>query len=362
MDCNEVHMATTLTAHVPDRQALAAQVVLFVRQRIARYTWTVRNTKISAEEIFQMMQEGDDIGYSAIASMKTSITQSTNTTTIMLHCVYREDMVQMQYVLNRIPSIINPIMRKYQSNHARVLQFHDWVVKNFRYDHTRSHYSAYAGLAKGTTVCNGYAMMFAYLCREANIPCQIAVGNITIQSGAAHAWNMVELDGAWYHIDTTWDSPESDSPTAYVPYEYYMLTDGEMAMTRKIGMQVRNKRTPSARTPYAEVVQRLCHNAHPHTIELEQIRMRTGLIYTEPRYTITDRKALLERVVHCIQRGLAQETVRYMVNTRRAATDMQWVIQHLPALYRQYARRIQATCKPYNRAGRAHSLVMMHFV
>lgn len=354
-------MIETFTAHVPNKQVLAQQVVLFVRQRSARYTWTIHDTRIDADEIFQMMRDGDDIGYSAIASMKTHITKNATTSTITLTCEYREDKSQMQYVLNRLPNIVNPIMRAYKSNHARVLQFHDWIVKNFRYDDTKSRHSAYAGLAHGRTVCNGYAMMFAYLCREANIPCQIAVGEITIHNRELHAWNMVELDGAWYHIDTTWDSPKSDSPTTYIPYNYYMLTDGEMAMTRKVGMRVRYKKTPTARTTYAEVLQRMCGHAHPHTAELERIRMRTGLIYTEPRYTITDRQTLLARIVSCLQRKLTQETVRYMVHTHRAYADVEWVRAQLPAMYALQAKRMRAVYQPYRRAGSEHSLVMLHF-
>ena len=25
-----------------------------------------------------------------------------------------------------------------------------------------------------------------------------------------HAWNLVELDGKWYHLDATWDDPMPD--------------------------------------------------------------------------------------------------------------------------------------------------------
>jgi hypothetical protein len=348
-----------LSSYVTNRQELSAQVALFIRHRMSSYTWVVHNTTITQDEVYQMMKEGDDIGYGALKSRHIQCIKKILGTQVTLTCEYNEDIVQMQYVQNHLPRIVAPIMRKYQSSHARVLQFHDWVVHNFRYDKSLTYHSAYAGIVHGRTVCNGYSMMFAYLCREADIPCQIAVGKV--HRRGLHAWNMVQLDGAWYHVDTTWDSPVSDLNDAYVPYGFYMLTDSEMAMTRKVGMQVRGKKTPTATTMYATVLQQLCDNAHPHTSELEQIRRSTGLIYTEPRNTIADRKSLLTWVVGCMQSGLTQATIRYTALTLFVSSDLKWVRARLQVLYAPQAKRIQLTYQSYYRAGSEHSLVMLHF-
>ena len=41
-----------------------------------------------------------------------------------------------------------------------------------------------------------------------------------------HAWNMVLLDGQWYHIDVTWD--DAVSYPAYVSYTYFLQSDAGM--------------------------------------------------------------------------------------------------------------------------------------
>ncbi|MCE3544544.1 hypothetical protein LXJ56_30665, partial [Escherichia coli] len=53
----------------------------------------------------------------------------------------------------------------------------------------------------GRTVCQGYAMMFKYLCDQAGISSLIVTGTT---SDANHAWNMVYLDGAWCAVDCTY--------------------------------------------------------------------------------------------------------------------------------------------------------------
>ena len=44
---------------------------------------------------------------------------------------------------------------------------------------------------------------------ELNIPCVLVSGIGTNSAGEteAHAWNYVQLNGAWYAIDVTWDDP-----------------------------------------------------------------------------------------------------------------------------------------------------------
>lgn len=48
-----------------------------------------------------------------------------------------------------------------------------------------------------------------------------------VAGSSLHAWNLVKLDGKWYHLDTTWDDPLPDVP-GRITYEHYNLTDDQI--------------------------------------------------------------------------------------------------------------------------------------
>lgn len=71
--------------------------------------------------------------------------------------------------------------------------------------------SALAGRT-GTSgpVCEGYARALKVLCDKMSIPCVLVDGNAkstAAAEGEAHMWNYVQVDGAWYALDVTWNDP-----------------------------------------------------------------------------------------------------------------------------------------------------------
>lgn len=94
---------------------------------------------------------------------------------------------------------------------VKVLQLHDWLCQHVYYDYTFTRYSAYDALVDGTAVCQGYTLAYEALLNKAGI------SNDTCPSNAMnHIWNIVQVGGKWYHVDTTWDDPSTtnkkDSP------------------------------------------------------------------------------------------------------------------------------------------------------
>lgn len=64
-------------------------------------------------------------------------------------------------------------------------------------------HTAYNALVKGKAVCQGYVSLFYRLILEYDIDSRMITGT---SFGKKHAWNIVKLDGSWYHLDTTWAS------------------------------------------------------------------------------------------------------------------------------------------------------------
>jgi hypothetical protein len=71
-------------------------------------------------------------------------------------------------------------------------------------------------------VCEGYAKAFKVLCDQLGVPA-VCVSGLSDKSraGSGHMWNLVQIGGAWYLVDVTWD--DSDTAGAYASSRRYLL-------------------------------------------------------------------------------------------------------------------------------------------
>lgn len=114
------------------------------------------------------------------------------------------------------------------SDYDKIKFLHDYIVKNCSYDpNGKNIYSAYGCLIDGKAVCEGYSKAFAMLCEKAGIPCINIMGEATNKKNKveSHMWNMIMLNGCWYHIDVTWDDPKNLFDDDYVRYDYFNVND-----------------------------------------------------------------------------------------------------------------------------------------
>ena len=108
------------------------------------------------------------------------------------------------------------------------VNLHDWLTHNLYYDDTYEYYGA-DGILRGYGVCDTYSKAYLMLCREAGIPVGRVLGYVR-SSGENHAWNAIQLNDNWYHVDATWDDPsiEDEDPVPFSGYEthdYFCLND-----------------------------------------------------------------------------------------------------------------------------------------
>ena len=109
-----------------------------------------------------------------------------------------------------------------------ILAAHDYLVLNTVYDSETaaagtgglSHY-AEGLLLNNQAVCSGYASAFQLLMSFAGINCEYVFSD-------THAWNLVQLEDEWYHMDVTWDDPVPDQPDTVI-HTYFMMTDAEVS-------------------------------------------------------------------------------------------------------------------------------------
>lgn len=108
------------------------------------------------------------------------------------------------------------------SDFEKEIYFHDWLCENVVYDQYSDYniYTAYGALVNGVAVCEGYSRAMQYLCNRAGIPCALISGS---SRGSGHMWNVIKLDGEWYHTDVTWDDAED-----YTSHIYLNLNDNQI--------------------------------------------------------------------------------------------------------------------------------------
>ncbi|MFN5060049.1 MAG: transglutaminase domain-containing protein [Chloroflexota bacterium] len=201
-----------------------------------------------------------------------------------------------QLVQQRVAEIVAELITPGMHPHQQVRVLHDWVVLNTAYDTSFSRYGADDILRDGMAVCNGYALLLEALLTEAGFNALFvtgtirpehrsditAVGGATLTDGG-HAWNMVQLDGQWYHLDATWDDPVPDEP-GRIMYNYYLLTDEEVGITRTIDTDRTNFMRPIATTPYVTALAMTSARDAMQQQALRDIWYDTNLVYVSDEY------------------------------------------------------------------------------
>jgi len=125
---------------------------------------------------------------------------------------------------------------KLKTDIEKIIYVHDYIIENFEYDsdHLDQKYNnIYYGLVENKTMCVGYSETFNYIMTRLGIKSYIVT---SVKN--AHAWNMVLLDGRYYHVDCTWDDPTYTNTNLMANplsgnflYENLMGSDSVMAKT-----------------------------------------------------------------------------------------------------------------------------------
>ena len=120
------------------------------------------------------------------------------------------------------------------------LALHDRLARDCRYTDNITdsvHNTAYGALVSGQAACEGYSKAMLMLLEMRGIDAYIVTGNAvnSLGVGGGHAWNKVKIDGSWYHLDATWNSPVVDQrEDRYVSRAYFNLSDKEISASHEL--------------------------------------------------------------------------------------------------------------------------------
>ena len=94
------------------------------------------------------------------------------------------------------------------SEAKKITKIHDYICNHVDYAYNSTEeqiYTAYGALCTGKAVCQGYAVLFYRLCKEAGLSVRIISGT---GNGGPHAWNIVRIGSKYYNMDCTWDGQD----------------------------------------------------------------------------------------------------------------------------------------------------------
>lgn len=129
---------------------------------------------------------------------------------ITINRAYTQD--EINEINNKVDKILNDNVNNNMPPKEKIRVIHDYIIDHTEYDKlkyenknddTYKSNTAYGVLIEGYGTCNGYADAMEIFLDKMNII------NYKI-SNEEHIWNLVYLDGKWYHLDLTWDDPISD--------------------------------------------------------------------------------------------------------------------------------------------------------
>ena len=147
----------------------------------------------------------------------------------------KDQVLSMQKAVNSMAfEIVKSVIKPSMSQYEKELVLHDYIVRNSKYDYTNYKkgtipnvsFTAYGVLINGVGVCEGYSAAFYKLLTTAGIECRLIAG----VSGEPHAWNIVKIDGKYYHVDITFDDPViNGGEIERVSHRYFNLSDNVMS-------------------------------------------------------------------------------------------------------------------------------------
>lgn len=138
---------------------------------------------------------------------------------------------EYDYVISEVKRIVKEIINdrmsevqkvkainKYVCEHAnyRAVPFFDTTPMGLSYD-----FDAIGILKDGFGVCNAYVNLTGLLLTEAGIESHSVTGKAMGAPDNNHGWNLVKVDGKYYHLDTTWNDYDG-------PDKYFLVSDSYM--------------------------------------------------------------------------------------------------------------------------------------
>ena len=130
--------------------------------------------------------------------------------------LYHSDAEQEAKLTEAVAMAMTELQLNGLSEAKKITKIHDYICNHVDYEYNSKEeqiYTAYGALCTGKAVCQGYAVLFYRLCKEAGLSVRIISGT---GNGGAHGWNIVRIGSKYYNVDCTWDGQDATTYNEYL--------------------------------------------------------------------------------------------------------------------------------------------------
>ncbi|WP_353706353.1 transglutaminase domain-containing protein [Bacillus cereus group sp. MS39] len=287
---------------------------------------------------FNKIVDADEYVKYNVASTRYSIKGLPGNYTFTLQVKYRESKEQTQYVKSQAKAIIGSIVKPGMDENEKVKAIHDYVVKHVSYDTSYQAYTAYEALANRSAVCQGYTLLTYELLKEAGIQNHIVTGT---GNGQAHAWNLVNIENKWYHLDTTFDDPVPDK-AGRVTYSYFNMSDEQLSKDHEWD----RSKYPAATTSYFNELTNKIKAGSSKTPVYEQMLKDTNLKYLSAQYGAENYNEFKQKLQQQFASKPEKVEVRYKQSMDGTMQDIKKVLNEIN--WPKGAKRVSYQVAPYS--------------
>lgn len=132
---------------------------------------------------------------------------------------------QWKETKNAIEAFRQQYIKDGMSDLEKEIRIIEWLVGNCSYEKGEdwSRGTAYSCIVLGKAQCSGYADAFLQTAKLCGL-------DVRYVYNERHAWNLIKLDGDWYHVDVTWEDPIGKQNYGFgnLSNRYINLTDDQI--------------------------------------------------------------------------------------------------------------------------------------
>lgn len=135
---------------------------------------------------------------------------------------------EIEHAIDEFHRFADPVVQaaaKLDTELEQIRHIHDHLAATVDYTYGQNVYTADSAIVRKQAVCEGYAKAFVYFMNQLGIQSVYCTGSA---GGETHGWNLVQLDGAYYNVDITWDDPIG-LPEGEWRYDYFLKSDAALA-------------------------------------------------------------------------------------------------------------------------------------